>query len=115
LTIGVPYELFWHLNPKKLKPFYTAYENKRKIRDEEMWIWVGAYFKSAFETVIAHFGAGLSGKTSQAKYIDKPIYKNISNNKELTEEEKIKQTKELFMQLSIMEANFNSRKKNGKK
>ena len=115
MTIGVSYELFWHLNPTKLKPFYTAFENQRKMRDEENWLYWGTYGLSAFQTVISHFGAGLSGKKSDAKYIEKPIYQQIVNKKEeLTEEEKIEQTKQLFMQLQIMGANHKSTQKNVK-
>lgn len=88
LTIGVPYELFWHLNPKKLKPFYTAFENKRKLRDEENWLYWGTYGLSALQTVMSHFGAGLSGKKSDVEYIKKPMYQEIANkDRELTEEE----------------------------
>lgn len=32
LQIGVEYELFWSLNPKKLRPFVKAYENTLKQR-----------------------------------------------------------------------------------
>ena len=106
LTIGVPYELFWHLNPTKLKPFYTAFENKRKLRDEENWLYWGNYGLSALQTVMSHFGAGLSGKKSDVEYIKKPIHQQANNKaEELTEEEKIKQTQQLFMQLQIMGAN----------
>lgn len=104
----MPYEVFWKLNPKKLESFYTAYKRKRELEDEKMWLYCGVYVKSAFETVIAHFGAGLSGKKSNAKYIEMPITKQAEeNNRELTEEEKRVQTEKLFARLQIMEANFN--------
>jgi len=32
LTIGVGYELFWHLNPKKLEPFRASF---KQIQDEK--------------------------------------------------------------------------------
>lgn len=102
LTIDVPYELFWHLNPKKLKPFYTAFENKRKLRDEENWFVWGNYAMSAFITIVSN----VLSKNSQAKYVEKPLYKMIETQKELTEEEKRIKREELFTKLQIMQANF---------
>ena len=88
LSIGVSYELFWHLNPKKLQPFFKAFELKEIREDQKMWAWWGSYGLSAFQTVISHMSAGLSGKRSDAKYIDKPIMQKIrENNGEMTEEE----------------------------
>lgn len=116
LTIGVPYELFWRLNPTKLKPFYTAFENKRKLRDEESWLYWGNYGLSALQTVMSHFGAGLSGKKSDVEYIKKPIHRQENNKaEELTEEEKKQQTEQLFMQLQIMGANHKLSKKDSTK
>ena len=98
LTIGVPYELFWHLNPTKLKPFHTAFENKRRLRDEESWLYWGTYGLSALQTVISHFGAGLSGKKSDVEYIKKPMYQEIANkDKELTEEEMQKEIEKAIL------------------
>lgn len=87
LLCGVSYELFWHLNPTKLKPFYKAFELKRKLEDEQAWMYWGNYGFSALETVFAHFGAGLAGKSSQAKYIEKPRLAEIIENQNLTQEE----------------------------
>jgi hypothetical protein len=112
LTIGVPYELFWHLNPTKLKPFYTAFENKRKMRDEENWLTWGTYAMSMFSTVFA----SAFNKNSQAKYIDKPMYQQVNiKTEKLTEEEKKQKTEQLFMQLQIMGANHKLSKKDGSK
>lgn len=104
LTIGVPYDLFWHLNPKKLKPFFKAFENKRKMRDEESWIWWGTYGISALSVVLA----SAFSKDSKAKYVNKPFYQSVEEqNVELTEEEKRRRTEQLFAQLKLMETNFN--------
>ena len=104
--------MFWHLNPTKLKPFYTAFENKRKLKDEENWISWGTYGVSAFSVVLA----SAFSKNSQVKYIENPVSKQIVDNyKELTEEEKRRKTEELFMQLELMETNFNMNKKDDRK
>lgn len=43
---GVPYEVFWHLNPRKLEPFREkkALEEKEKVRmlDRLAWL-IGSY------------------------------------------------------------------------
>ena len=50
------------------------------------------------------------------KYIENPVSKQIVDNyKELTEEEKRRKTEELFMQLELMETNFNMNKKDDSK
>ena len=79
-----------------------------------MWIWWGTYGLSAFQTVVSHFGAGLAGKKSDAKYIEKPIYEQAKKNTaELTEEEKREETEMLFAQLKLMETNYNLKHKDG--
>lgn len=69
LAIGVPYETFWHLTPKKLKSFYKAYELKRKLQDEQMWF-MGQYVLSAVSMAVEH---NLHGRKARSKYIEKPI------------------------------------------
>ena len=33
----MPYELFWHLNPTKLKPFREAYQKKLEVEEHGRW------------------------------------------------------------------------------
>lgn len=55
-------------------------------------------------------------KNSQAKFIEKPVYQQVRENTgELTEEEKIRQTEQLFMQLRLMESNYNLNHKDDSK
>ncbi len=69
LAIGVPYDTFWHLTPKKLKCFYKAYEIKRRLQDEQMWF-MGQYVLSAVSMAVEH---NLHGRKARSKYIEKPI------------------------------------------
>lgn len=114
LSIGVPYDVFWHLTPNKLPSFYKAYELKRKIQDENMWI-MGQYIMSALDSTVCNnsFWKGKNGKPS--KYIEKPIMSdgNIVK-KELTEEEKQAKLDVFVMSLKIMESNFKAEHKNKK-
>lgn len=50
-------------------------------------------------------------KNSKAEFIEKPILQNLKTiSKELTEEEKKRQTEQLFMQLMIMGVNHKNNK-----
>lgn len=112
LSIGVPYELFWRLNPTKLKPFYESHKLKIKMRDEEMWAVYGNYMISALTVAIDRC---FNGRKSSAKFIEHPILsKDIALDGELTEEE-LQRQRELFVaKLRAMKANFDlNHKKEG--
>lgn len=87
MALGVPYNAFWHLNPTKLQAFTKAYQIKKRIRDEEAWLFCGNYVFSAFQTVMAQFSAGMAGKKSNAKYIEKPVLLDKLNEELLSQEE----------------------------
>lgn len=81
-----------------------AFENQRKLRDEENWLIWGTYGMSALSVVLA----GAFSKNSQAKFVEKPVYQQVRENTgELTEEEKKRQTEQIFAQLQIMATNYN--------
>ena len=72
LAVGVPYELFWHLSPKKLKAFHTAYMIKEKNIDSLMWV-MGKYVLSATVFAIDH----ALNKKAKSQYIEKPILSDM--------------------------------------
>lgn len=37
MLYGVPYDLFWHLNPTKLKPFKVAYQKRLEMEEYARW------------------------------------------------------------------------------
>lgn len=86
MAIGVPYDLFWHLNPTKLESFTDAFELKRKMRDEENWF-IGLYVESAVRTAIDR---SFNGKKATSKYIDEPILQTLGADDGLTQEERDK-------------------------
>ena len=102
--MDIPYNLFWRLNPKKLKPFQEAYRIKQKNRDEEMWAFCGNYVLSA---VITAVDSCLNGQKARSKYIEKPLLKDrLNDEKEMTEEE-LQRQRELFVaKLLVMKTNF---------
>lgn len=42
----MPYELFWHLNPKKIEPFKTAYQKRIEQENHNAWL-QGGYIRDA--------------------------------------------------------------------
>jgi len=78
LVYGVPYELFWHLNPTKLKPFKIAYQKQLDQKNQLAWI-QGQYNLLAI-------GSVFNGK--KCKYPKKPFGKQEDFNDELSGEEK---------------------------
>lgn len=68
----MPYEVFWHLNPTKLKPFFNAFKIEQERDDYQRWL-QGYYNYAGFSAVISNFSAGMSGKRGGAEYPDKPL------------------------------------------
>ena len=64
--MGVPYDLFWKLNPKKLEPFTKAHKLKVEVRHERdnLLAWLIGYY---------HTEALGAGFAKNHKYPDKPI------------------------------------------
>ena len=89
LRIGVTYDDFKRLTPKKLVYFNEAYIQKKIEQDEEKWI-VGQYNMKAFSVVVENTISGIFGKKSKSEYFDEPIMKKIYKESLLTEEEKEK-------------------------
>ncbi len=60
------YEVFWKLDPRKLKPFIEAFKQSQKLKQEEtnMEAWIqGIYFQQAIASCF----------NKDAKYPEKPI------------------------------------------
>lgn len=66
LKIGVPYDVFWHLNPRTLQPFIMAYEQKQK--DDMERLDYSAWLNGLY--VMRAVGAAFSDKV---KYFEKPL------------------------------------------
>lgn len=110
MAIGIPYKLFWELNPRKIKPFYEAHKIKNKELDQEMWV-MGAYIHNAVLSAVEKNLAGSKAKTS---YIERPFLQQTEiekNETETAKEENLKKVKAVFQSLEIMKANFELSKK----
>ncbi|NSI89828.1 hypothetical protein G5A65_10195 [[Clostridium] scindens] len=73
----MPYELFWHLNPRKLEPFKYAYQKKMEQEDYNAWV-LGQYTRLAIASCF-------SGKKS--KYPDEPFSMDKQQENALSGEE----------------------------
>ena len=103
LAIGVPYDLFWHLTPKKLESFEKAYKLKRQIEDENNWC-LGIYFCRSLSVALDN---AFNGKNAKSRYFERPIFSNIENNEhELTEEEKEREVDLFFKQQNAMRTSW---------
>ena len=66
IMMGISYETFWHLNPKKLQPFEKAMELKQKASQNKLNLtgWVhGLYVQHAIASCLSN----------GAKYPQKPL------------------------------------------
>lgn len=106
-AIGVSWHEFWGMNPRIIKLLIKGHEEKIKEKDYFAWLF-NQYTLSAVSVAVEH---NLAGRKAKSKYIEKPIMQEIAEkqaeSKPLTEEDKKKQTEQIFMQLRIMGANFN--------
>ena len=59
LANGMPYELFWHGDPKLAKVYREAHELKAQEINQEMWA-QGLYNYKAFKSVMETFSYGMS-------------------------------------------------------
>ena len=89
----VPYELFWHLNPRKLKPFEKAYEmeveSKQNAMNLEAWL-NGLYNQNAVASVLS----------KNANYPTKP-FEIFGKQKKKTPEEEAEEFRFYAEQMAI--------------
>lgn len=97
--------------PKELEPYDLGLKLKMK-RQDEMNYYNALYELRAFQVALSQFGAGLAGKSSQAKFYDKPFMQEIdgkesTGNKESREEIAVfemKQRTNLLKRLGMKES-----------
>lgn len=108
LNIGISETLFWTLNPHRLKPYMTAYEQRTKERLEQqnMMAYVqGMYIAEAIKATVGN----MFSKGQVLEYPKEP-YELFKEEKVLTEEEKMAQVNLLFAELETMQRNFENGK-----
>lgn len=105
LAMGIGYDEFWTLNPRKLRVLVEGYKLKRQIEDEKAWL-LGGY---VFEAVSVAMGNAFKKKNQKAKsyfdVVDKQFLKQ-AETKEMSEEEKKRKLELLMAGLRIKKTNF---------
>lgn len=109
MAIGVTEEQFWHMNPKRLKPYVDADSIRQERKDEEMWR-QGSYIFIAVRAAVSNV---ILGRKSNDKYIEKPFYQQAKEQRsaEMDEQEKEDRVKAFFMALEIHKFNSDMEKK----
>lgn len=87
LSIGVDYNLFWHLTPKKLKAFYKAEEMKQKKQDTEMWF-MGRYVVNALLCTICNSSLFRKKGSEPFEYPQHPFLYDETEHEEVQNESK---------------------------
>lgn len=105
MAMGISYDEFWTLNPRKLKIIAKSYTLKRQIEDEKAWL-LGGY---VFQAVSVAMGNAFRKKNAKAKdyfeIVEKPFLKHVEKQ-ELSEDEKQKRIDALMASLHVMQGNF---------
>ena len=82
LAIGVSENLFWTLNPTKMKPYIESKRKKDIERDYFNWL-LGAYIKSSILSALDK-----RNKYPEKPYLEKAEDERIIDGSDLSEEEK---------------------------
>ena len=97
------WETFWTLNPHIINLMIKGHQEKLREIDYLLWL-MGKYSLEAEMVALAHFSAGLAGKTSQAKYLERPLMQEVVEID--SEEEKQRAVDLFFAQESARRANW---------
>ena len=93
-------------NPKELECYKLVYKKRMLHEDENNWL-LGRYINIATSVAIAN----CFSKNSNAKYLEEPLMQTYENeHRELSEEEKIEQTKLWFSMLESIGERYNNSK-----
>lgn len=71
MSIGVPYDLFWRLNPRKMKAFDKAYARKRQERMNDMW-YMGQLVAAAMDATVCNM-MPFTKRRQKGTYPEKPV------------------------------------------
>lgn len=82
--LGVSYNDFWTLTPKKLRAFVKARDLKIKEKNSEFWL-QGIYYYQALLCASPIFNSFAKPGTKPIPYLDKPL--EFGNEKEIKDED----------------------------
>lgn len=105
---GVSEELFWTLNPNRLRPYIKAYEKReeKRAKDIDMTCWlIGRYCSQAVTVAISNCFSKkkLEYQKKPNTYMDTEE-KNEQRYAEMSEEEKLIEVRHIFSMLTAVES-----------
>lgn len=104
--MGISYESFLRLTPKKLEIYAESYKWMLRDRDYENWL-MGQYNMKAFSVVLDQVLAGMNKRKSKEKYFERPILEIAEKNNKPLSEKELQLQRELFVaKLEAMKTNF---------
>ena len=108
MAMGISYDEFWTLNPRKINVIVKAYNLKRQIEDEKLWL-LGDYVFNACSIALSNAfrKKGQKGK----EYFEVVTISEQRDENNLTDSEKKEKTELLFKNLEILAANHRLSKK----
>lgn len=90
LTLGMSAEEYWHADPSLIYNYERSFANRRKIREEEIWL-QGAYIRSALASVVVPVGIADAGTSRRLpEYAPNPVRECASSADEAGEAERAK-------------------------
>lgn len=107
--MGITYDEFWKLTPRKLKIYVEGYKLKRKIEDENAWF-SGGYVFSAVTLALGN-AFRKKGEKAQSYFetFDKPFLQ-MRDDENLSENEKQQYIEQFMASLHVMQNNFENQK-----
>lgn len=103
MKIGVPYEVFWKLSPYEFEIIFDGYIEQQKQINYMNWI-NGGYTLSALTSALSQV-FGKKGSKG-VDYIKKPLPIYETEEKELTEEQKVEEQEKILHMLQAMQVSF---------
>ena len=96
LAVGVSYDIFWHLNPKKLHPFFESHKIRRQERSNDMWL-MGQYVAAALDATVCN-AMPFVKRRRKGKYPERPIQvlPKTEKEKQFEEEQALQQALAAF-------------------
>lgn len=108
MAMGVSYDEFWTLNPRKINVIVEGHKLKRQVIDEQQWM-LGDYVFGAVSIALGNAFRKKGTKPKEYfKEIPQPISRRVEDTPDengLTDAEKKQKTELLFKNLEIMAAN----------
>lgn len=104
--MGISYDEFWTLNPRKLNVIVEGYKLKRQIEDEKQWM-LGGYTYAAVSVALSNAFKKKGQKSKDYfEVIEKPYLKDHKQIQDNTDKEKQRKIELVMAGLRTKQANF---------